>query len=290
MFKLSRKLANLIPLILLKSIGAMIILNQPKGFLVHASGKGAPVLKRWSPNWMSNLLTKIIPLSPGLFIDAGANVGQTLLAYKVANGNEYLGIEPNPICAGFVDELISYNGASDSKIVPLALADKNGISRLFTSYPTDTGATMVTNLRSIEGRHEQIIPTYTLDYLVELLEVPDVGIIKIDVESFELEVIRGMRKILSEKAPLVICEILGTANGRPLEIKKERNNEIYQILLEAGYTIYRLKKSGDASEVVGLEVVKLFPDLYWSEETNEMFDYLFVPADKLEQVKAMSFL
>lgn len=287
MFKIKVAAARVIPFTLLKALGMTIVLDKPSEMLVPASGKGAPAFVAWKSGWMSDLLQKIIPCSLGLFIDAGANIGQTLLAYRVAGGASYLGIEPNPICTGFIDEVIALNQLQDFKVISLALSDENGLSHLYTSYATDTGATMVTNLRSIEGRHEQIVPTYSLDSLASALALLDIGIIKIDVESFELEVIRGARKIIAEKKPVIVCEILGTAQGRPLDIKQKRNDEIYEILIQLGYRVYNLKKSGDNRKVIGMEEIKSFPHVHWSEVSKENFDYLFIPEEKIAEVSVV---
>src|SRR5690348_7536911 len=55
--------------------------------------------------WMTAILRALVDLTggTGLFIDVGANIGQTLLKVKcLENDWEYMGFEPNPNCVQYL--------------------------------------------------------------------------------------------------------------------------------------------------------------------------------------------
>ena len=59
--------------------------------------------------------------SPGtILVDVGVNIGQTLIKYVSIAGKEchYVGFEPNPRAASYVDEIIIRNGLTNASIVP----------------------------------------------------------------------------------------------------------------------------------------------------------------------------
>jgi len=127
----------------------------------------------------------------------------------------------------------------------------------------------------------------TFDNFLEECEFENPGIIKIDVEAYELEVIRGMSRLLERSKSIIICEVLGTAKDRPLEIKEKRNSEIIQLLNTYNYTVYNLQKSEDLKKIIKLKEINQFPNVYWSEENKETFDYIFVPKNMVDDVKKL---
>lgn len=284
MVTLNSRFANLLPYAFLRGTACQIKLAQPAGVIVPASGVPGWILSNWKPGWLARLLKKLVPREPGLFVDVGANVGQTMLSYKFSGGIDYLGIEPNPTCVGFLDRVIEISGLSNYRVVPTGLSDENKFTRLYLHDSTDTAATMLKDLRLAVGKHEQIVSVVQLDSLLGDLSFGDVGIIKIDVEGYELEALRGMRRTLSKDAPIIVCEVLGTAIGKPLEPKKFRNAGIMQMLAELDYEVHSLRKNSDGN-TISTELIQEFPDVYWSEEAREEFDYIFLPKCKAKRIK-----
>ena len=60
------------------------------------------------------------------------------------------------------------------------------------------------------------------------LQAPQPALVKIDVEGAELEVIAGMRRLLAEAQPVVVCEMHG------------KNREFCDAIREAGYAVINL--------------------------------------------------
>ena len=74
-----------------------------------------------------------------------------------------------------------------------------------------------------------ILTTAVLDE--ELSNVPQVDVIKIDVEGFEAEVLRGGEKLLRDKHPRLFLEM----HGETINEKKRKVAEIVKLLVEFGY-------------------------------------------------------
>lgn len=69
----------------------------------------------------------------GTFMDVGASLGQTLLKVKLSFPSaSYIGIEPLPACASYLNELISVNAFQHCAVICCAVGSTCGISKLFT--------------------------------------------------------------------------------------------------------------------------------------------------------------
>ena len=88
-----------------------------------------PVLKNIGWNnifdnepWMSQILEKLLPERRGLFLDVGANIGQTLLKLKsIAPDVLYYGFEVNTACLFYLNELINANTFTGTLIIHVGL-------------------------------------------------------------------------------------------------------------------------------------------------------------------------
>lgn len=101
---------------------------------------------------------------------------------------------------------------------------------------------------------------------------PDIGLVKIDVEGAELEVLISMKHMLKDCKPWILAEILPPYSADNEE-RISRNNHIEKILLECGYAIYRVEKTIE-SHCSGLCRLNGF-GIY---DRVELSDYIFVPA------------
>lgn len=84
-------------------------------------------------------------------------------------------------------------------------------------------------MKSYDGLRSSRVPVLTLDRFVEENNVGHVDLVKIDTESTEPEVLRGMLKTINRDQPIIFCEVLpGRGGEQPLE-------EIFSML---GYRYY----------------------------------------------------
>lgn len=229
-----------------------------------------------SEPWMLELLRRVLPLKPGRFLDVGVNLGQTLLKVKALEpARDYLGFEPNPVCLHYLAALIRDNGFSGVQLVPAGLFEHDQVLSLgfFSDDPADASASMIENFRPNAVKARTLVPVFRYETVEQAVSVQTLGVVKIDVEGAELEVLRGLLPALRRDRPLVLLEVLPaySTDNRP---RVERQQALAALLHEAGYGIQRVRKTADG-HFHGLQPLADFGvhgDL-------EQCDYLILPAE-----------
>lgn len=229
-------------------------------------------------NWSGEIFRHLLGTQDGVFIDVGANVGQSLIQFLMVKPAEcrYIGFEPNVSSFAFTQALIAHNKLPDCAVYPVGLSNENAFAQMHTldSDTTHQSASIAGERNS--GRFLQFVPTIRFDDAVESLNVDEIALIKIDVEHAELEVIDGMRETLRHRRPFVVCEVLPPSD-------KSRLEQLMAIVSEVGLIACRIVKKDDALH--GLEPVEQFPTQDWSPENSNQHDYLFVPHEKQDSIQ-----
>ena len=238
-------------------------------------------------DWMTSLLKNLTKLQKEneYFFDVGANLGQTLINYAtVSKTKNYVGFEPDSDCVVYLKKLIELNNIDNALIVPVGLSEHNQLMKLYSSSPTDCGATFREELRPARKLYSNIVPAFQLDYAVQHLNLKPVTLIKIDVEGWELEVLKGMSDIFQGDRPIIICEVIfRDVEASPKEYR-QRNLEILDILRKFEYDIFQLIKTPDLKNIQKLREIKEFFKDVWTIENKDLCDYLFVPKEKRKQI------
>jgi len=167
--------------------------------------------------------------------DVGAHAGFfTLLLGRL--GASVFAFEPNPVTRQRLQANIRLNDLLACRAVGSAVADRCG-EGLFRPEK---------NLSPLQGH--LVEPDYplgfrtppvepipvaltTLDEFVSGQGIPAPDLVKIDVEGGEVRVLKGMKRLLAEKRPLVVCEV----HNHPLA------EEAAALLVAAGYLVSDLE-------------------------------------------------
>ena len=251
-------------------------LNNREVRIPVIAGIGMMPVPLWQQEpWMNRTIATLLETSNGAFVDVGVNLGQTLLKVKTLQPHRrYIGFEPNPTCVAFVRRLVAVNRWRDTTIAPFGLADHARALALFArdDDPADSSATVVPDLYTTQDTWERS-PVAVLrgDDALAALDVGRVGVLKIDVEGAELEVIRGLEGTLHAHRPSVICEMLPSyAPGQKRwAFRQPRSEAVVAIMRSLGYRLFRLLPSGEAQP---LETIEPHSD-------NSLTNYAFVPPD-----------
>jgi len=183
------------------------------------------------------LYRKII--KPGqTVLDIGANVGSHTLpiAKLVGKSGKVVAFEPTGFAYGKLVVNIALNPELSHRIVPrqVMLAEDNRASlepALFSSWPLENssdlheehkGRLMVTSGASVE----------TLDNAVDRLKLSSIDFIKIDVDGYEYEVLKGGLRTLNIHKPSIIMEFA------PYLVPPEAFCAMLDLLLGLGYRFH----------------------------------------------------
>lgn len=229
--------------------------------------------------WLDHILETLFSLKEGAFIDVGINIGQTLLKIiELGYDRQYIGFEPNPQCCQYIEKLEKINKFPKVKIVPVALGEKNFLTDLYLVTEYDLCACVVEGFRDKNFYCiKKLVPVFKGDELFAKLIIESVSILKIDVEGGELEVLSGLKNVISKMRPFIVCEVLpvydeDTEIGK---MRRKRTNKVIEMVTASGYGIFRLLHDGT---VVALEWIDTHCDL-------TLCEYLFAPIEYIKDVQ-----
>lgn len=228
--------------------------------------------------WMSGLLSSVLKRQAGTFLDVGVNLGQTLVKVKTIDPDrDYVGLEPNPVCNAYLQELVGKNNFRNCKLLPVGLFSQNLIMRLdiFTDYKACSAASVIQDYRPGQKVFSHMyVPVFSFDSIENSLEDHKIGAVKIDVEGAELEVLESMQRVLKNDRPILIIEILpASTDGTGARLGRQK--KIEELFLNAGYTTFRVGKTkkGEFDSLVQVTDFGIHQDYTWC-------DYLIVPNEQ----------
>ena len=201
--------------------------------------------------WMREAIARLLPDTEGIFLDIGVNLGQTLLSLRsVDRSRRYIGFEPNADCVSAVRRIIHENSIEHSTVIPAACSGKFGISRLFhyTNSRFDTTGSMVPQYRdAAHCRSEAIIVQASVRDCLESLEVDRLGLVKIDVEGFEADVLEALELMIAKDGPPILIEVLPIRESAERQAAADR---IVRFISRLNYAVFRIDKD-DLGRFVG---------------------------------------
>ena len=131
-------------------------------------------------------------------VDVGANVGFFTAHALAAVGKtgRVIAIEPSPIAFATLRHWLERAGAVHCRALNFGLGDCAGELNL---YWNPDGDNHTPSMVPVGDGHHIRVPVRRLDDVLEELSVNEVTLLKIDVEGFELRVLRGASRALSER-------------------------------------------------------------------------------------------
>lgn len=172
--------------------------------------------------------------SEKVFVDIGAHVGTyTWMCGKRAAHTYAFECSPKTFC--YLAANVALHDLTDKvTVLPYALGDKEG-SLPYIVRSEDGGGNGVKVLSSADGgRATRSVPVRTLDSF----GIENIGLIKIDVEGFEKEVLMGARETLERSAwPPILFECWGDWKEREGVPAKAIREELFAYLADLGYNV-----------------------------------------------------
>jgi FkbM family methyltransferase len=213
------------------------------------------------------------------FVDIGANFGQTLAEIFAYNQNiKYFGFEPNPEAFRLLKKIAELNSI-EAQLYPWACTSEAKPIELYASSELDSGATILPEIRPDFYEHTRgtWIAGYPLDSVLPD-SIPQSFVLKIDVEGSENEVLKGATKILAEKRPFILCEVLHAHRKNEIEHNNLRKKEVENILTAHNYCIYACTmNSSNREKLERIERVSELPKNIIYKDSPHTCDFVFIP-------------
>ena len=233
--------------LLLRGIGGPAMIKDRFGFTYEVPDLGEPIAFHLLINGAyepetQDLLLRFLPVG-GVFIDVGANIGTfTIPAAKhVGSSGRVVAIEASREVFNVLQKNVDTNKAENVQLVCAAAGASAGDTEFYPAPADHFGM----GSRAPQFNASPIaIPSVMLDSLVQSFNLSSVDLIKIDVEGFELDVLKGASGLLSaKKPPLVIFEFCDWAETR----SEADLGAAQRFLLDCGFRIWRASEYGHGS-------------------------------------------
>ena len=165
-------------------------------------------------------------------LDIGGNIGYyVLLEHKcIGNNGKIIAIEPSPDNFKILEDNLALQNISNVQAYNIAAGDKDGQLN-FLIYKDASNSCMVIP----EGQEERWpgdkikVPVRKMDQFINELKLEQIDFVRMDVEGYELHIIKGMKESLSKFKPKIHIEVHKNILG------KENVKKFFQVFKELGY-------------------------------------------------------
>lgn len=138
-------------------------------------------------------------------IDIGTNIGWVALNFaKLSATGVVIGFEPDPFNFEVCKANIARNGLLNLKVHPIGLGENSEQVTMEERTPDNRGGNRITP----HGRLGSVLTSICrLDDIPDVSSLPSVDLIKLDVEGYELKVLRGAKNTLLKHKPILFIEV-----------------------------------------------------------------------------------
>ncbi len=173
-------------------------------------------------------------------IDVGANIGCVTAAGSLAVGDsgQVFSVEPHPQTFLHLQKTAEINHCRNVTCLNVALGAEAGVVRFTDEKRKDDN-----NRVSLDSSDGMQVPCMTLASLIEEHRIAHIAMLKIDVEGFEMQVLRGAESILN-RVDCLYVEVL----EHTLRKFGSSASELIGLLRSHGFSCFHFKD--DSSNVV----------------------------------------
>lgn len=206
-------------------------------------------------------LAKQVRLGPGdIALDIGANIGwySVLLDRLASPGASVLAFEPDPLNFRLLQENLALNATTKVEAIQSAVADADTTMRLYLYGTKNLGRH---SLLPINQGQSVEVKTVAMDALLtgRGYRFEQVKFIKMDVEGYELFVLKGMPRLL-QSVPLIFMEY------SPETMRRNQIDpcELLRLMSHNGFSPHTAEREELQPLLLSdLEISKVSQDLIW---------------------------
>lgn len=164
-------------------------------------------------------------------LDIGTNVGDVAmhLAQKASISGQVIGFEPDPINFKRVSQNLALNSFSNIQILNIGLGESEGTFYVKTPDEHNAGMTRIT--QDISG-HKVTIKR--LDYVETIQNLSKINLIKMDIEGYEMNALKGGIETLKKHKPILFIEL----DNNNLIDQNSSAIELVAFIEQLGYKIH----------------------------------------------------
>lgn len=205
------------------------------------------VRRTHSPDITRKLESEIRTHEHRVLWDIGANIGGVALPLLARHKDLHaVMFEPDAAVAGRLVRNVAMNPklAARADILTVALSEKDGLSKFYASNEDRNSGIGGLEPSPNRSRHAVWVHAHVGDRLIADGTIPAPDIIKVDVEGFELPVLKGLKQTLAAKTPTLLFEHCLYR----LEERSQPKDEVVGFLEESGYRVSRIDADGPVVE------------------------------------------
>lgn len=190
------------------------------------------------------------------FVDIGANIGLMSLyaSYAVGDSGKVISFEPNPKTHEMLKDNINLNNRQNIKPESFAISSETKDSKIYDRWDVNRGGASLI-------KHSESDQSYDIKEIVfsdYFSQTDEIKLIKIDVEGYELEVLKGAKKFITESQnpPMMVVEFSSKRNNT----FGEDTAPLYTFIKD--FNIFKMYKSALGKEKLSkLTEIKSISDL-----------------------------
>ncbi|MDB5238943.1 MAG: putative Methyltransferase FkbM family [Candidatus Parcubacteria bacterium] len=194
-----------------------------------------------------------------VYVDAGANIGTySVRAGQYLKHGQVISFEAHPLIFSYFERNIKLNGLRNVRLCNVALGAENGETEMAYSSK-NAGETHI----ATPGEQKISVPLRTLDSALMEMSIREIDYLKIDVEGFELPLLKGSKEIVRNSKKIIIQTEL---NNKHAQRYNNSVKDLTDLLMSWGLAPHSIDNNGQSHTMEPKELEEDCDVLWWREQ------------------------